>query len=138
MSLLILVAAMLVRSSLAVQVLLAGSRDRAGVMHHATKSTVVKEFHVRFLSLAVLLLLLALVGLRFRSGRSAWFTRHHSVANGHVPEHNGVVDANGDKDPSRVLLLTEDVRVDHDQEQGDDDKAGDVAKHLAFPLPGQL
>ena len=60
------------------------------------------------------------------------------MTNTEVREENGVVDTNGDKDPRGVLLLTEDVRVDQDQEQGDTDEAGDVTEHLSFPLPGQL
>lgn len=72
------------------------------------------------------------------SGRRIGRARHCSVANAKVREENGVVDADGDEDPRGVLLLTEDVRVDQDQEQGDTDEAGDVTEHLSFALPGQL
>lgn len=72
------------------------------------------------------------------SGRSIGFARHCSVTDTKVREQNGVVDANGDKDPRGVLLLTEDVRVNQDQEQSDTDEAGDVNEHLSFALPGQL
>ena len=53
------------------QVLLTDLRHRAGVMHYATEFTVVKKLHVRCLSLAVLLLLLALISLWLRSDRRA-------------------------------------------------------------------
>ena len=91
-----------------------------------------------FLSLVALLLDLALRNLLLRRGTRVGFARHRNVASSDVREENGVVDADGEKDPSRILLLTENVRVDEDQEKSDTDEAGDVAEHLSFPLPGQL
>ena len=69
-------------------------------------------------------------------GRSIWFARHCEVADSEIREQNGIVDADGAEDSSRILLLAEDVRVDDDQEQSDNYEAGDVAEHLACALPG--
>ena len=91
-----------------------------------------------FLSLVALLLDLALGDLLLCRGTTVGFARHRNVASSDVREENGVVDAYGEKDPSRILLLTKDVGVDEDQEKSDTDEAGDVAEHLSFPLPGQL
>jgi len=71
-------------------------------------------------------------------GRASWVARHCSIASRKVREEDSVVDSNGAKDPSCILLLTEDVRVDQDQDQSDTNEAGDVAKHLSFALPRQL
>lgn len=71
-------------------------------------------------------------------GRASCVARHCSVASRKVREEDSVVDSNGAKDPSCILLLTEDVRVDQDQNQSDTDEAGDIAEHLSLALPGQL
>ena len=126
------------RSGLALQVLHAGPRDKVGGATRAMGLTVEKEFHVRSLSLVVLLLFLASRSLVLGRGRARWVACHCSVASRKVREEDSVVDSNGDKDPRGILLLTENVRVDQDQDQSDTDEAGDVAEHLSFTLPGQL
>lgn len=125
------------RSGLALQVLHAGPRDKVGGATRAMGLTVEKEFHVRSLSLVVLMLDLTLRHLRLGpGGRGIRAACPCNVADSKIREQNGVVDADGAEDSSRILLLAEDVRVDYDQEQSNADEAGNVAEHLACSLPG--
>lgn len=86
----------------------------------------------------ILMLRLAWMGLTFGSWDRTVLRWHCYVASGDVAEEDSVVDADGKEDPKCVLLFTEDVGVDQDQQDGDGDEASDVTHHLSCAVPGQL
>jgi len=97
---------------------------------------IAQKSYAFFASLAVLLLCPSLEELRLSSRRDTGLAYHCNVASSDVHHQNGVVYADREDDPSCILVLTEDVGVDHDQEYGNKDEACDVAEHLSFALPG--